>query len=106
MSYINADRAHRRLVTQPETNCVREVSKYILQRHIGIDVAGVIERRAPQIPPYKRCWDTQREAQLGVQDHKLLAAHGHCDLYAAAGIVRRTDQDFSLRSSPVQTEAA
>src|SRR6185312_15408209 len=72
----------------------------------GINISGVIEHGTPQSSTHKRRGNPEREAQFGIEDHKLLSAHWHFDFYAAVGIVRRTDRNVALRSSPVQAEAA
>src|SRR5258708_4943557 len=105
MSNINADRSHRRLVTDPEPNGMCEIGSYVLETHVGINVAGVIKNCAAQGSTYKRCGNTKREAQLEIQDHKLPAAHRYRNLLAAVGIVRGTYKNVALRAGSVQAEA-
>src|SRR6267154_2044004 len=75
MSYIDADRSHRRLVTSPEPDGMGQVRSHVLETHVGINVSSVIKHYPAQSSANQRRGNAQREAQLGIQDHKLLADH-------------------------------
>src|SRR6266853_4824412 len=105
MSYIDAHRSHRRLVSQPSANRVREIGNNVAETDVGINVSKVIKHRPAKRAADKRRRNSQRKTQFGIQDHQLLAAHWHRDFFAATWIVCGTDQDIALRPCAIQAEA-